>query len=220
METDRIKTDLASTSNYLAVLTATAIAVQDELSGRRVSPKRDRPASNAVVSALLQAEKAAKQQHLTYPFESLQGQWQLCFTANRKAHEQNGVAVGKGWFVPTLVPAQISFSAAQDAISLDTGEIGNQVQLGPILVRFTGPCRYLGKKNLLSFDFTQIQICLLGRSVYRGSFRGGKAQDQEFYTQAIAKLPFFAFFLVTEQFIAARGRGGGLALWVKVGGEG
>ena len=31
----------------------------------------------------------------------------------------------------------------------------------------------------------------------------------------IAKLPFFAFFLITENLIAARGRGGGLALWIK-----
>jgi len=33
-----------------------------------------------------------------------------------------------------------------------------------------------------------------------------------FYDQPIAKLPFFAFFLVTEDFIAACGRGGGLLL--------
>jgi len=36
-----------------------------------------------------------------------------------------------------------------------------------------------------------------------------------FYDQPIAKLPFFAFFLVTEDFIAARGRGGGLALGLR-----
>jgi hypothetical protein len=216
METDRAMTDLASPSDYLAVLTETAIAFRAELSGRNGSPKRDRPSSNAVVGALLQAEKVAKQQHLTYPFESLQGQWRLCFTANRKAHEQKGIAVGKGWFVPTLAPAQISFNKAPAADAQDAGEIGNQVQLGPILVRFTGPCRYLGKKNLLPFDFTQLQICLLGRSVYQGSFRGGKPQEQEFYTRSIAKLPFFAFFLITDQLIAARGRGGGLALWIRV----
>jgi len=40
-------------------------------------------------------------------------------------------------------------------------------------------------------------------------------KEMNFYDQPIAKLPFFAFFLVTEDFIAARGRGGGLALWVK-----
>ena len=36
-----------------------------------------------------------------------------------------------------------------------------------------------------------------------------------FYEKPIAKLPFFVFFLVTENMIAARGKGGGLALWVK-----
>lgn len=48
-----------------------------------------------------------------------------------------------------------------------------------------------------------------------GQIRGGKAQELDFYNQSIGKLPFFGFFLVTEDFIAARGRGGGLAIWVR-----
>jgi len=58
-----------------------------------------------------------------------------------------------------------------------------------------------------------MQLSVFDRAVYSGEFRGGK--EKEIYDQPIAKLPFFAFFLVTEDFIAARGRGGGLALWVK-----
>ncbi len=60
-----------------------------------------------------------------------------------------------------------------------------------------------------------MHLMLFGCTVYSGNFRGGKATATDFYHQPIAKLPFFAFFLVTEEFIAARGRGGGLALWVK-----
>ncbi len=61
-----------------------------------------------------------------------------------------------------------------------------------------------------------MQLSLFGRAIYSGGFRGGKSGAVNFSTQSIAKLPFFAFFLVSEGFIAARGRGGGLALWVKV----
>ena len=61
-----------------------------------------------------------------------------------------------------------------------------------------------------------MQLCLFNHAIYTGKFRGGKAATTDFYSQPIAKLPFFAFFLVTYDFIAARGRGGGLALWVKV----
>ncbi|UBF26382.1 hypothetical protein K9N68_33610 [Kovacikia minuta CCNUW1] len=208
-------TDLASLPDYTATLTAAAIAFRHGGGDRAPSTQENRPTSTALVNALVQAEKIAKQQRLRYPFESLQGRWRLCFTANRKAHERSGTVLGKGWYVPKLAPAHISFSQNQSLERSDRGEISNQLQLGSFLLRFTGPCRYLGKKNLLCFDFTQIQIRLLGRTLYQGNFRGGNAQTQEFYPQSVGKLPFFAFFLITEDFIAARGRGGGLALWVR-----
>ncbi len=181
---------------------------------------RDRsahPPAKEVVSGLLQAEKVAKQQRLAYPIESLLGDWRLCFTAPRKAHLHGGVATGRGFYVPQIARAQISFCerVPSSATDSDQLEIGNQIQFGPLLFRLTGPAHYLGKKNLLAFDFTHMQLHLFSRTVYRGDFRGGKATATDFYHQPIAKLPFFAFFLVTEGFIAARGRGGGLALWVK-----
>ncbi|MGA7935065.1 MAG: hypothetical protein WCA35_16075 [Kovacikia sp.] len=202
--------DLVSPSDYGSTLTAAAIAFRRKLG--------DQPSPKAVLSALVQAEKAAKQQRLTYAFESLWGQWQLCFTANRKAHERHGIMEGSGWYVPRLASAQISFSNAPDSDRPGSGEIANQLKLGSLLLRFTGPCQFLGKKNLLSFDFTQIQICLLKRTVYQREIRGGNTQKQAFQTYQTpsrGKLPFFAFFLITEELIAARGRGGGLALWIR-----
>ena len=51
--------------------------------------------------------------------------------------------------------------------------------------------------------------------VYGGGNTSSKGEIKDFDGQAIAKLAFFAFFLVTEDMIAARGRGGGLALWIR-----
>lgn len=204
-------TDLASTDSpdFVAILARAAAAVQ----GRR----SDRPRAKEVVIALLQAEKAAKQQRLRYPLESLLGNWRLYFTAPRQAHLKGGTVLGKGFYVPQIAPAQISFSTSAPSSSQSLGqlEVGNQVQFGSLLFKLTGPAQYLGKKNLLAFDFTYMQLLLFGRAMYSGRFRSGNAQAKNFYNQPIAKLPFFAFFLVTEDFIAARGRGGGLALWVK-----
>ena len=174
--------------------------------------KSDRPEAKEVVKALLQAEKAAKQQKLVYPLESLFGQWRLCFTAPKNAHFKSGVALGKGFYVPQIAPAQISLFPSQN---LGEARITNSVQLGSLQLKLTGPARYLDKKNLLMFDFTQIEILLFNRAIYSGGFRGGKLKDADFYKRSVAKAPFFAFFRVTENFIAARGRGGGLALWVK-----
>ena len=199
--------DLTPTTepDFVATLSLAAAALKNRRS--------DRPPAKKVVNALLQGEKAAKQQRLTYPLQSLLGNWQLYFTAPRKAHLSGEVATGKGFYIPQIATAQISFTQTPISGQL---EIGNQIQFGQLLFKLTGPARYLGKKNLLAFDFNQMQLCLFNRAIYSGSFRGGEAAATDFSCQPIAKLPFNAFFLVTENFIAARGRGGGLALWVKV----
>lgn len=203
-----MKVDLASTSSdFLTVLTQAVKAFQTQAS--------DRPTASAVVNALLQAEKAAKQEHLLYSFEPLLGDWQLCFATGTRKVRRGGIALGNGFYVPKFAVAQISFQAEADEAALGKGEIANQVAVDPVRLRFTGPAHYLGKKNLLAFDFTQVQLYVLGRTVYNGAVPGRKPKS-DFYAQTIGKLPFFAFFRVTPDLMAARGRGGGMALWVKV----
>ena len=121
--------------------------------------------------------------------------------------------LGRGYYLPKFIPASIAFT--QNAESLLTGTITNKLLVGSIYIQFTGPCRYPGKKNLLVFDFTQIQLKVLGMTVYQGKIRSGKAGIKDFSKISIADLPFFAFFWAGANSIAARGRGGGLALWVR-----
>lgn len=173
----------------------------------------NRPAAASVVEALLQAEKFAKQQRLLYESDQLLGQWQLCFATGTRKLRRGGIALGKGFYLPRWVQGQIGFERQPE--SADQLKISNQLRVGAVCFRVEGPAKYLHKKNLLAFDFTQMQLSLVGRTIYRGSFRGGKSQAESFEQQPIAKLPFFSFFLVTEDLIAARGRGGGLAIWVK-----
>jgi hypothetical protein len=166
-----------------------------------------RPPAAEVVKALLEAEKTAKQQKITYPLTSLLGRWRLCFIVTGKPKEVAGIVKGRGWYVP-ITKAYISFSQNGDVL-----EIGNELKVGAIAFKVTGPFQYLGQKNILAFDFTQMQLSLFGRQVYSGNFGSGQAQD--FAKRSIAKLAFFAFFIVTDDLIAARGRGGGLALWIR-----
>lgn len=196
-----------ATFDFVSVLSQAAAAYQ----GQRGTPL----SAEILVNALLEAEKSAKQERLTYPFESLLGKWQLCFaTGTKKARERGGIVLGKGFYVPKFIKIHVSFNTTLEQ-DLDRGEIGNQVEFGPVLLKLTGPVQYLGKKNLLAFDFNQMLISLFGRIVYNRPMRSGKVQTEDFYNQSIAKLPFFGFFLVTEDFIAARGRGGGLAFWIR-----
>lgn len=167
------------------------------------------PEARSVVEALLCLEKATKQHRIDYPLESLLGTWQLWFVTGTRKQKRGGIALGQGFYLPQFAPAQISFQRSPDGPI----EIGNQVQLGALRLRLTGPARYLGKKNLLAFDFTQWQLLGGSRVLLSGAMRGGDTQRANFDEMAIAKLPFFAFFHVTDQLIAARGRGGGLAIW-------
>lgn len=196
-----------ATLDFVSVLSQAAAAYR----GQGGTP----PNAEILVNALLKAEKSAKQERLTYPFESLLGKWQLCFaTGTKKVRERGGIVLGKGLYVPKFIKINVSFNTTLEQ-DLDRGEIGNQVEFGPVLLKLTGPVKYLSKKNLLAFDFNQMLISLFGRIVYNRPMRSGKVQTEDFYNQPIAKLPFFGFFLVTEDFIAARGRGGGLAFWIR-----
>jgi hypothetical protein len=197
----------SGTGEFIDILTKAAIAYRAETIPR--------PDKEVVVNALLQAEKAAKQQKIIYPFPAMLGKWRLCFaTGTKKVQKRGGIILGKGFYIPKFATAKIAFSA-ETAENLGRGEITNSAELGFIKLEFNGLTQYWGKKNLLAFDFEQIQLCLFNRTVYQGNLKGKRTQNQDFYNQAIAKLPFFAFFIVTDDFIAARGRGGGLALWIR-----
>lgn len=193
---------------YLETLRQVRAAYQGNVQGQ--------PAAKAVTEALLQAEITTKQQRLTFPLAALTGLWQLCFTAPQKARQKAGQMQGQGFYVPKFVPAYICFNPEEiDGNETGQGTIANQIQLGFVQLKLNGPFKYPGKKNLLGFDFTHAEFLLFGKALYNGHFQSGKATEGDFVHQPISKLPFFAFFLVTSDFIAARGRGGGLALWIR-----
>ena len=173
-----------------------------------------RPSAAEVVAALLLLEKAAKAQRIRYPFSALAGQWRLCCTTGVRKRKQGGINLGKGFYLPKFAPATLGFEPTPDSNKV-TGQISNQIQLGRLKLRFIGPARYEAKQNLLAFDFTEFQFWGGDRLLFKKGFRGGQAKIEAFGDLPIAKLPFFAFFLVTEDMIAARGRGGGLALWIR-----
>lgn len=175
-----------------------------------------RPDAQALTAALLELEKTAKQTKGSIPLESLLGTWRLCFSAGKQAKLRAGKPTGSGFYVPKIAIARITFAKAENRAN--TLEIANELKIGPLLVRFTGPVRYPGKKNLLAFDFTHLQVSGFGLKIYQGAISRRKkaAQSSQSFSEiAIAQLPFFAFFAATDDYIAARGRGGGLAIWVR-----
>ena len=186
----------------------------------QAAKSNSKPSSSAVVEALLAAEKSAKKTKTRYSFEQLTGKWQLCFiTGTKKTRKKAGIVLGAGRYIPEwIAKIQIAYSAESVAEGEEKSEIGrvvNSVKVGAIELTLSGPTKFL-PNNILAFDFTRISVKLLGKTVYQGFIRGGEGRDAEFLSLSVGKQAFFAYFLVEDGIIAARGRGGGLALWGRV----
>ena len=76
----------------------------------RAAQSADRLATSAIVTALQEAEIAARRDKLVIPFESLLGEWRLYFaTGASKDKQRGGIKLGRGYYLPKFTPASISF---------------------------------------------------------------------------------------------------------------
>ena len=115
---------------------------------------------------------------------------------------------------PKGSPQPSALSAAllrglQARLELAPGEgealrISNAVNLGALELRFSGEARLLGARPLLQFRFDQLQLRLAGRVLLQRGLPAPPAKRQPFFA-LIARDP--------SGWLAARGRGGGLAVW-------
>lgn len=183
---------------------------------------QNKPSPESVVSALIQTEKHSKSQKISYQIEQLFGNWRLCFiTGTKKSRERAGIVLGAGRYIPNFVKITLSYFSAHNfsetqSEKMEIGRVENTVEIAGLKFSLSGPIKFLDKKNILAFDFTKITIQLLGVKLYSGYIRGGKESESKFATESVGKQAFFSYFLIQDTVIAARGRGGGLAIWGKI----
>ncbi|KKD39678.1 MAG: hypothetical protein WAN66_24015 [Limnoraphis robusta] len=179
----------------------------------------EKPAADQVVEALVEQEKTASKQKQPANLSQFVGTWRLCFiTGTQKTRRKIGTALGAGRYLPNWVKIHLSYSVSVSPQAnleqpFETGKVENSVQLGGLKLTLSGPVKFLAKKNILAFDFTRMNVILFGVKLYDGYIRGGAESEEKFYSDRINKQAFFAYFYIQEKAIAARGRGGGLALW-------
>ena len=85
--------------------------------------------------------------------------------------------------------------------------IANSIKLGLLSMRFSGCANLERKQPLLPFSFDCIEIKLASITVFKRSL---PTSDKK-------KRPFFALIAIDSngKWLSARGKGGGLALWVQ-----
>jgi len=86
-------------------------------------------------------------------------------------------------------------------------EIKNSINFGLLKIAFTGRAELKGLRPLLTFYFQELKICISNFQIFNKELK--KPEDK--------KMPFFALIGINtkDKWLCARGRGGGLAIWVK-----
>ena len=86
-------------------------------------------------------------------------------------------------------------------------EIKNSISFGLLKITFIGSAELKGLRPLLFFYFKELKISISDFSIFDKELK--KPEDQ--------RMPFFSLVGIStkDNWLCARGRGGGLAIWVK-----
>jgi hypothetical protein len=172
------------------------------------------PYSSEVVNALLKLEKNFKQEQDSYCLSDLAGSWNLrLITGTKKTRKKAGIILGAGKYIPQLIKIQITYKT--EPSTANRGEVINLVKLFFLELSLTGPIKFLPAKKILAFDFTYLKISVWGLNLYQGYIQNGVEREKLFADKKLKYQAFFKYFLIKDNFIAARGKGGGLALWTR-----
>jgi hypothetical protein len=174
------------------------------------------------VQTLQQLEKRSPSTSATYA--DLLGTWRLLMiTGTQKAQKQASSVLQSGRFLPRWLRIELTYCSdlpkscqlGTDADPTEWGRVVNRVQLGAIALTLTGPARFYPQRQILAFDFTHLKVELFQQVLYQGGMRGGATQEAAFVEQTLKTQAFFKYFWIQPDSLAARGKGGGLALWVR-----
>jgi hypothetical protein len=179
------------------------------------SSHQEKPSSPDIATALRQTERSNKRVQQTGAYAKLLGTWQLLFITKSKSLT--------GQWIPSWLKIQITYthnptSSAELSVAKTSrflGEVHNQVRFGALKLTLSGPTAFNSANGILAFDFTRFDLAIGDQSLFSGAIRGGATREAEFYEIPLKQQAFFRFFWITPQGIAARGKGGGLALWSK-----
>lgn len=145
---------------------------------------------------LLALERQVRQYGTDLEGPSLEGCWRLQRVWGKGASASSPLS---NWALQAL-RARLEVEHHQDRQL----RVSNAINLGPLELRFRGEGSLKGKRPLLMFSFQTLLIKAWGHSLMERTLPEPPPQ----------RVPFFALIARSpDGWMAARGRGGGLALW-------
>ncbi|CAL1126717.1 unnamed protein product [Cladocopium goreaui] len=156
-------------------------------------------APEEVFEAIRVLEKAKNRSGDSGFSKYLTGEWRLIYTTGTKKTEDE---VGRINYVPIT---------AVQRFDMEKKFIRNGVYLGPISLEFEGSFRWIEDQRRLEFDFEELKVAGFSLDLpdWLRSMAGMKSSTP------YKKQPAFNFVAVDDQIAAARGAGGGVALWLR-----
>ena len=146
-------------------------------------------------------ERNARQHGSKINVEQLLATWWLDDVFNRDGRSGGiGTSVMLKAIGACLILEQSTQTAEQNQLL-----VANQVSIGGIRLRFEGHGQLIGQRPLLRFSFHTLVLSMGGRTLFQRSI---PEPDPK-------RTPFFALIHLDQEqkCLAARGRGGGLAIW-------
>ena len=155
------------------------------------------------IDKLKELEKRARVEGSGIEFDSLLGLWKFNSVWKQGSDTEDSISST----LLQVLSASLELKEDKQKSEKEKFTIVNSIKFGLLSLRFSGSANLERKQPLLPFSFDCIQIKLASLTILNRSL---PTPDQK-------KRPFFALIAIdiNGKWLSARGKGGGLALWVK-----
>ena len=135
-------------------------------------------------------------------YEELLGIWKFQYVWGKESDEIKNIPSS----ILQVLSAKLELKKKNKEDQLNF-EIKNSINLGLLNIIFTGDAELKGLRPLLTFCFEELKISIGNFPIFYKELK--KPENR--------KMPFFSLIGIStkDKWMCARGRGGGLAIWVK-----
>ena len=135
-------------------------------------------------------------------YEELLGIWNFQYVWGKESDEIKNITSS----ILQVLSAKLELKKKNKEDQLNF-EIKNSINLGLLNIIFIGSAELKGLRPLLTFYFEELKISFSNFPIFNKELK--KPEDK--------KMPFFSLVGIStkDKWMCARGRGGGLAIWVK-----
>ncbi len=148
-------------------------------------------------------EKLANKDGSGVQFEDLLGFWKFQYVYKKGDISIDNVSSS----ILQVLSGSLELSKSIGQNDVPTFEISNSIKFGVLSINFSGKAYLKGNRPLLIFYFEQLLIKFLNIPIINTSLKNTDPK----------KRPFFSLIALGEEkkWLCARGKGGGLAIWIK-----